>query len=35
MWATIHQPLYLPYSGFFNKIKETDIFIIFDKCGFK
>jgi len=26
----IHQPMFLPYPGFFNKIKEADIFVIGD-----
>lgn len=27
---TIHQPMYLPYLGLFNKIKNSDIFVIAD-----
>jgi hypothetical protein len=30
MIASIHQPNYLPYIGFFNKIKSSDIFVILD-----
>ena len=28
--VTIHQPQYIPYLGFFNKISESDIFIVLD-----
>lgn len=34
MRTTIHQPNYLPYSGFFNKLKDVELFIIFDKSKF-
>lgn len=34
MRVTIHQPNYLPYSAFFNKIKRTEMLIIFDKSKF-
>lgn len=27
---SIHQPMYLPYSGFFNKLKNVDIFVFGD-----
>jgi len=30
MTASIHQPNYLPYIGFFNKIKISDVFVILD-----
>ncbi len=32
--VTIHQPTYLPYVGFFNKIKKSDIFILFDTAQY-
>ena len=28
---SIHQPMYLPYPGFFNKIKSVDKFVFFDE----
>lgn len=30
MIAAIHQPNYLPWSGFFNKMARSDIFVVFD-----
>lgn len=30
----IHQPNYLPYIGFFDKMKKSDIFIIYDDAQF-
>lgn len=30
----IHQPNYLPYLGFFNKVKNCDIFVILDDVDF-
>ena len=30
MIVCIHQPNYLPYLGFFNKIKNSNIFVIYD-----
>ena len=30
MKACIHQPNYLPYLGIFNKIKNSDVFVIYD-----
>jgi hypothetical protein len=30
----IHQPNYLPYSGFFDKMKKSDIFVIYDDAQF-
>ena len=34
MIVGIHQPNYLPYFGFFDKIKKSDIFIIYDDAQF-
>lgn len=34
MIVGIHQPNYLPYLGFFDKMKESDIFIIYDDAQF-
>jgi len=34
MIIAIHQPNYLPYLGFFDKIKESDIFVIYDDAQF-
>ena len=34
MFVTIHQPNYLPYLGFFDKVKQSDIFIVHDDCQF-
>lgn len=31
---SIHQPNYLPWIGFFNKIAKSDIFVIFDDVQF-
>ncbi len=28
--VTIHQPMYLPYPGIFNKIKSADVFVFLD-----
>jgi len=30
MKACVHQPNFLPYLGFFNKIKHSDLFVIYD-----
>jgi hypothetical protein len=30
----IHQPNYLPYLGFFDKMKKSDIFVIYDDAQF-
>ncbi|MHA2217595.1 MAG: WbqC family protein [Candidatus Hodarchaeales archaeon] len=32
--VTIHQPMYLPYPGFFNKIKGADIFVLLDDAEY-
>ena len=34
MIVAIHQPNYLPYLGFFDKIKKSDIFVIYDDAQF-
>jgi hypothetical protein len=34
MIATIHQPNYLPWLGFFDKIKRSDILVILDTAKF-
>lgn len=34
MKVTIHQPNYLPYLGFFNKINKSDIFVSLDTVQF-
>tara|TARA_R110001583_G_scaffold11174_3_gene51020 strand:- start:292 stop:978 length:687 start_codon:yes stop_codon:yes gene_type:complete len=34
MIVSIHQPNYLPWLGFFNKIKLSDVFVIFDDVQF-
>lgn len=34
MIIAIHQPNYLPYLGFFDKMKKSDIFVIHDDCQF-
>ncbi|MDG6219380.1 MAG: WbqC family protein [Candidatus Thermoplasmatota archaeon] len=34
MIVGIHQPNYLPYLGFFDKLKKSDIFIIYDDAQF-
>ncbi len=35
MKVTIHQPEHFPYEGFFQKMKEADIFVILDSVKFK
>jgi hypothetical protein len=35
MIVTIHQPNYLPYLGFFEKMANSDIFIIYDNTQYK
>lgn len=34
MKITIHQPNYLPYLGFFDKMRNADIFVIYDDAQF-
>jgi len=34
MIVTIHQPNYLPYLGFFDKMARSDIFVIYDDAQF-
>ena len=34
MRVTIHQPLHFPYLGFFQKMKEADVFVILDDVKF-
>lgn len=34
MKISIHQPEHLPWPGFFNKIKSTDLFVILDNVKF-
>jgi hypothetical protein len=35
MIVGIHQPNYLPYLGFFDKMKRSDIFVIYDDAQFE
>ncbi|MBI4234988.1 WbqC family protein [Candidatus Peregrinibacteria bacterium] len=35
MIVTIHQPEYLPYLGFFDRIIESDVFVILDHVQFQ
>jgi hypothetical protein len=35
MIVAIHQPNYLPYLGFFDKMKKSDIFVIYDDTQFE
>lgn len=35
MIATIHQPEFMPWAGFFNKIARTDLFIVLDNVKFQ
>ena len=34
MIIAIHQPNYIPYLGFFDKMKQSDIFVIYDDAQF-
>ncbi|MCS7151846.1 MAG: WbqC family protein, partial [Endomicrobia bacterium] len=35
MKVAIHQPQYLPWSGYFNKILQCDIFVFLDDVQYK
>lgn len=35
MVLTIHQPEYLPYAGFFERLTASDIFVILDDVGYQ
>ena len=35
MTVTIHQPEYLPYLGFFDRIAKSDVFVILDNAQFQ
>ena len=35
MIVAIHQPQYLPWLGYFDKIEQTDIFVILDNVQYK
>jgi hypothetical protein len=35
MICAIHQPQYLPYLGFLDKIRGSDVFVFLDDCQFK
>jgi hypothetical protein len=32
--VAIHQPNYLPYLGYFDKVRRADVFVILDDCQF-
>lgn len=34
MIISVHQPNYLPYLGFFDKMKQSDIFVVYDDAQF-
>ena len=34
MIATIHQPTYLPYIGFFNKILQSECYVVYDTAQY-
>lgn len=33
--CTVHQPLFIPYCGFFNKIAHSDTFVVLDNVQFR
>ena len=33
--VTIHQPNHLPYLGFFEKMADSDVFILYDNTQYK
>lgn len=35
MIVSIHQPNFIPYAGFFEKMKQSDIFVIMGYCQFE
>ncbi|MFV1952008.1 MAG: WbqC family protein [Nitrospinota bacterium] len=35
MIITVHQPQYLPWAGYFDKIDQSDVFVILDNVQFK
>ncbi|MBN1127972.1 MAG: WbqC family protein, partial [Chitinispirillaceae bacterium] len=35
MIVTIHQPQYLPWSGYFHKIAQADLFVVLDDVQFR
>ena len=35
MKITIHQPEHFPYMGFFQKMKEADLFVVLDNVKFR
>ena len=35
MKITIHQPNYFPYSGFFQKVSLSDVYVVLDKAQFQ
>jgi hypothetical protein len=34
MICTIHQPNYIPYLGFFQKFKQSDVFVVYDTAQY-
>ncbi len=34
MFVTIHQPEHLPWLGFFDKLRQADLFVLLDTCQF-